>query len=40
MKNKEFLEKKLSQFGVWEDLQIIYLLFIFNFLLFIGSWAL
>jgi hypothetical protein len=35
MKNKEFLEINLSQFGVWEDLQMIYLLFIFNFLLLI-----
>jgi hypothetical protein len=34
MKNKEFLETNLSQFGVWEDLQMVYSLFIFNFLLF------
>jgi hypothetical protein len=34
MKNKESLEINLSQFGVWEDLQMIYLPFIFNFLLF------
>jgi hypothetical protein len=39
MKNKEFLEINLSQFGVWKDLQMIYLLFIFDFLLFIDSWA-
>jgi hypothetical protein len=38
MKNKEFLEINLSQFGAWEDLQMIYLLFIFYFLLFIDSW--
>jgi hypothetical protein len=31
MKNKELLEINLSQFGVWEDLQMIYLLFIFYF---------
>jgi hypothetical protein len=34
MKNKKILETKLSKFVVWEDLQMIYLLFIFNFLLF------
>jgi hypothetical protein len=39
MKNKEFLEINLSQFGVWKDLQMIYLLFIFNFLLLIDYWA-
>jgi hypothetical protein len=39
MKNKEFLEINLNQFGVSEDLQMIYLLFIFNFLLFIANWA-
>jgi hypothetical protein len=39
MKNKEFLEINLNQFGVWEDLQMIYLHFIFNFLLLIDSWA-
>jgi hypothetical protein len=33
------LEINLSQFGVWEGLQMIYLLFIFNFLLFIDCWA-
>jgi hypothetical protein len=33
MKNKTKIEINLSQFGVWEDLQMIYLLFIFNFLL-------
>jgi hypothetical protein len=31
MKNKEFLEINLSQFGVWESLQMIYLFFIFLF---------
>jgi hypothetical protein len=31
MKNNEFLEIILSRFGVWEDLQMIYLLFIFKF---------
>jgi hypothetical protein len=35
MKNKKNLKINLSQFGVWEDLQMIYLFFIFNFLLFI-----
>jgi hypothetical protein len=42
MKNKEFLEINLSQFRVWEHFQMIYLLFIFNFLLFIEFcfWAL
>jgi hypothetical protein len=39
MKNKEFLEINLNQFRVWKDLQIIYLLFILNFLSFIESWA-
>jgi hypothetical protein len=39
MKNKKFLEINLSQFGVWESLQMIYLLFIFNFLLLIDYWA-
>jgi hypothetical protein len=39
MKNKKKLEINLSQFGVWEELQMIYLLFIFNFLLFIANWA-
>jgi hypothetical protein len=39
MKNKEFLEINLSQFGVWKHFQIIYLLFIFNFLLLIDYWA-
>jgi hypothetical protein len=39
MKNKELLEINLSQCGVWEDLQMIYLLFIFNFLLLINYWA-
>jgi hypothetical protein len=39
MKNKEFLKINLSQFGVWEDLQMIYLLFIFIFLLLIEFWA-
>jgi hypothetical protein len=34
MKNNKFLERNLSQFGVWEDLQMIYLLFDFIFLLF------
>jgi hypothetical protein len=34
MKNKEFLEINLNQFGVWDDLQMIYFLFIFHFLLF------
>jgi hypothetical protein len=34
MKNKEFLGTNLSQFRVWESLQMIYLPFIFNFLLF------
>jgi hypothetical protein len=34
MKNKELLEINLSQFGVWESLQMIYSLFVFNFLLF------
>jgi hypothetical protein len=37
---KKNLKINLSQFGVWEDLQMIYLLFIFNFLLFIEFWAL
>jgi hypothetical protein len=40
MKNKKNLKINLSQFGVWKDLQMIYLLFIFNFLLLIESWAL
>jgi hypothetical protein len=39
MKNKEVLEINLCQFGVWEDFQMIYLLFIFNFLLLIEFWA-
>jgi hypothetical protein len=39
MKNKELLEINFSQFAVWEDLQMIYLLFIFNFLLLIDYWA-
>jgi hypothetical protein len=30
MKNKEFLEINLSQFGVWKHSQMIYLLFTFN----------
>jgi hypothetical protein len=30
------LEINLSQFGVWKDFQMIYLLFILNFLLLIG----
>jgi hypothetical protein len=40
MKSKEFLGINLSQFGVWEDLQMIYLLFIFNFLLLTDKWTL
>jgi hypothetical protein len=40
MKNKEILEINLSQFGVWEDLQMIYLPFYFNFLLLIEFWVL
>jgi hypothetical protein len=39
MENKEFLEINLSQFGVQESPQMIYLLFIFNFLLLTDSWA-
>jgi hypothetical protein len=39
MKNKEFLRINLSQFGVWEDLQIIYLLFYFIILLIIANWV-
>jgi hypothetical protein len=39
MKNKKIIEINLSQFRIWEDLQIIYLLFIFNFLLLIDYWA-
>jgi hypothetical protein len=39
MRNKEFLEINLSRFEVWEHIQIIYLLFIFNFLLLIDFWA-
>jgi hypothetical protein len=39
MENKEILETNLSRFGVWEHFQMIYLLFIFNFLLLIDSWA-
>jgi hypothetical protein len=39
MKNKEFLEINLSQFEIWEGLQMIYLVFIFNFLLLIDCWA-
>jgi hypothetical protein len=39
MKNKEYLEINLSQFGVWEHFQMIYLLFIFNSLLLIDYWA-
>jgi hypothetical protein len=39
MKNKKKLEKNLNQFGVWEDLQMIYLFFIFIFLLFFYCWA-
>jgi hypothetical protein len=33
MKNKNKLKINLSQFGVWKDLQMIYLLIKFNFLL-------
>jgi hypothetical protein len=39
MRNKEFLEISLNQFVVWEHFQMIYLLFIFNFLLLIDYWA-
>jgi hypothetical protein len=39
MKNKKKLEINLSQFGVWEDLQMIYLVFIFNFQLLTEIWA-
>jgi hypothetical protein len=39
MKNKKNVKINLSQFGVWKGLQMIYLLFIFNFLLFIDRWA-
>jgi hypothetical protein len=39
MKTKKKLEINLSQFRVWKDLQMIYLLFIFIFLLFIDSWV-
>jgi hypothetical protein len=40
MKNKKKLEINLCQFGVWEDLQMIYLLFNFNFLILIEFGAL
>jgi hypothetical protein len=36
---REFLETNLSRFGVWEHFQMIYLLFIFNFLSLIDFWA-
>jgi hypothetical protein len=39
MKDKKNLKKKLSQFRIWEDLQMIYLLFILNFLLLIDYWV-
>jgi hypothetical protein len=38
-KNKEFLEINLNQFGIWKNLQMIYLPFIFNFMLFIEFWV-
>jgi hypothetical protein len=38
MKNKEILETNLSQFGVQEHFQIIYLLFIYNILFLIEFW--
>jgi hypothetical protein len=33
MKNNGFLEINLSQFGVWEHIQMIYLIIKFNFML-------
>jgi hypothetical protein len=39
MKNKEFLEINLSQFGVQEHFKMIYLFFTFNFLLLIDFWV-